>query len=242
MWAPLGPQVSQVALTALWDHVPSLPSGWEDLHTLLLVPISGGQGGKHHLTVVWDHVWVLQPGCALLGGRRALSTLPLGIYHQIKAADRARLLILSKKPICSEFDCSSLGWQVHLWKVPAHMMLRCNNGCCKGWGQQLPLLLSGMKEHVLGAWWESSTAGGSWSTGLSLYPPGHGSEGFHDCEVFGYPDLCLWQSSLGPWGVAVKDAEVCVACSAFNTAPCVSKMILHVCVYIYCINTSCSSV
>lgn len=80
-----------------------------------------------------------------------------------------------------------------------------------------------LSQHVWGARLESSTAGGSWTMGLSTYPPGQGSEGFHGCEVFGYPDpcSCLWQSSPGPWGVVVKDTVVSVACSAFNTALCV---------------------
>lgn len=83
------------------EQMPSLQSGWEDVHALALALTrwSGGQGGKRPLIVVWDHLWALKPGLALLGGRRALSALPLGIYHQVQAAAGAWLLIISKKTL-----------------------------------------------------------------------------------------------------------------------------------------------
>lgn len=114
------------------EQMPSLQSGWEDVHGLVLEPTcwSAGRGGKRPLTVVWDHLWALKPGLALLGGRRALSTLPLGIYHQVQAAARAWLLISKKLVVLQSLTLPPLGGKFTCGKVPAHagVMLRCNNG------------------------------------------------------------------------------------------------------------------
>ncbi|XP_065496938.1 cyclic nucleotide-gated channel beta-1-like isoform X4 [Caloenas nicobarica] len=110
------------------------------MHTLVLGPMcwSEGRGGKRPLTVVWDHLGVLTPGLVLLGGRRALSTLPLGIYHQLQAAAEAWLSTISKKTliILQTLTLPLLGGEFACGKVPARagVMLRCNKGRLQGLG------------------------------------------------------------------------------------------------------------
>lgn len=115
------------------EQMPPLRSGWEDVCTLVLGPTrwSGRQGANGLLAVIWDHLWALKPGLALIKGRRALSMLPWGIYHQVQAAAGAWLLIISKNPlVLQSLTLPPLGGQFTGRKVPAHagIMLRCNNG------------------------------------------------------------------------------------------------------------------
>lgn len=141
-----------------------------------------------------------------------------------------------------------LGGEFACRKVPARagVMLRCNKGRLQGLGtaappraplnpaspplpgsrcsisQQLPLLLSRREDAALAACLGclAGRAGlqvgaGPWACFQAV-----DQRDFMASEVLSLLQTCTWASGRFPglWEVAAKDAEVRVACSAFNTA------------------------